>query len=61
MYTRAQPSGTFGNNKRKAYDQEYVGVDKQPRVKKIRLKRGALDELVNQPGDVLYEVRTSLV
>jgi hypothetical protein len=59
--TLAQPDGTPGSNKRKTYDQRYVIVGEQPRVKKVRLKRGALDDLVNQPGDVMYEVRSSLV
>jgi hypothetical protein len=62
--TRPQPwpGGTSGgNNKRETYDQKYVGVDEQPPVKKVRLKRGALDGLVNQPGDVMYEVRTNWV
>ena len=60
--TLAQPDGTPGSNKRKTYDQRYVIVGEQPRaIKKGRLKRGALDDLVNQPGDVIYEVRSPLV
>jgi hypothetical protein len=60
--TLAQPGGTSGSiNKRKTYDQRYVGVAEPPRAKKVRLKRGALDEFVNQPGDVMYEVRTNVV
>lgn len=59
--TLAQPDGTLGSNKRNTYDQRYVIVGEQPRAKKVRLKRGALDDLVSQPEDVMYEVGSPLV
>jgi len=49
------------SKKRKTYDLSCVGGFAQPRAKKVRTKRGALNELVNQPGDVMYEVRSSMV
>ena len=49
------------SHKRKIYDPKCVGGFVQPPAKKIRVKRGALCELVNQPGDVMYEVRFPMV
>jgi len=57
MNTVVQPDAAGGNKKRKTYEQRYAGPS---RARKVRLRRGALNELVNQPEDVLYEVQSSV-